>query len=143
MALWLALSLVAGTIIGLERESHGRAAGLRTTILVCVAAAVAMILFQGFFDQCLATGGTFRPDPARLATGILSGMGFLGAGAIIREGNVVRDVTTAAVLWFVTIFGLPKLEGLIQSDWYGVLTVTITMEGLSEQELKQRIEEAG
>ena len=88
------------------------------------------------------------PDPARLAAGALTGIGFLGAGSILREGNRVRGVTTAATLWFVTIFGLafgagqwqlgatawgigllvllvvPSLERYILNDWYGVVTVT-------------------
>lgn len=166
-------ALGAGLVIGWERESHGRAAGLRTTILVCVAAAIAMVLSDCYFSESVAwvgqsgRSGSWGPDPARLPAGILSGMGFLGAGAIIREGNVVRGVTTAAVLWFVTIiglafgsghltlglmgwgvamlvlFGLPKLESMIKSDRYGVLTVTTAMEGLSEADIQKRAVAAG
>src|SRR5690606_29104215 len=102
----LGLAAMAGAIVGLERESHGRAAGLRTTMLVCVSAAVAMLVSHALFVASTGPGISWRPDPARLAAGILTGMGFLGGGAIIREGNMVRGVTTAAALWFVTVLGL-------------------------------------
>ncbi|RYD60125.1 MAG: MgtC/SapB family protein [Verrucomicrobiaceae bacterium] len=148
----LGLSAVAGGLLGIEREHHGRAAGLRTTLLVCLAACVAMILSDGFYRHSFHgsyTGGGWHPDPARLAAGVLSGMGFLGAGVIIHQSNhMVRGVTTAATLWFVTIIGLafgsgaigigliatagslavlilvPSLEHLIKNDWYSDLTVS-------------------
>ncbi|MBA3708053.1 MAG: MgtC/SapB family protein [Planctomycetes bacterium] len=158
------LTCAASIIIGFERESHGRAAGLRTTVLVGVAAAIAMILSEQLYIGVADSGSTWRPDPARLAAGILAGMGFLGAGAIIREGNTVRGVTTAAVLWvitviglsfgsgqlmlgmigwaiaFVTLFVLPKIESRIPNDWYGTITVRARMDGVSCDELRQRLE---
>lgn len=97
----------AGVLLGLERETHGRPAGLRTTVLACVAAAMAMILSEHY---ALSLGdldkGILRSDPGRLAAGVLSGIGFLGAGTIFRSGSLVRGVTTAAVLWFSTVLGL-------------------------------------
>src|SRR5688572_10350944 len=102
----VALSFMAGAILGLERESHGRAAGLRTTALACVAACLAMILAQFFISDPMLKSANWKPDPGRLAAGVLTGIGFLGAGAIVREGVTVRGVTTAAVLWYVTILGL-------------------------------------
>jgi putative Mg2+ transporter-C (MgtC) family protein len=161
----LLLSLVCSGIIGLERERHGRAAGLRTTILVGIAATLAMILSSHLFEQ--TAGSSWRPDPARLAAGILTGMGFLGGGAIIREGNTVRGVTTAAALWFVTILGLafgsghivlglvgwllaivtlmllPPLEARIANDWYGYIVLVMDLNDLSEEKIRERIQRAG
>jgi putative Mg2+ transporter-C (MgtC) family protein len=161
----IGLTFAASIFIGFERESHGRAAGLRTTVLVGVAAAMAMILSAELFIEA---GGNnvsgWRPDPARLAAGILTGMGFLGAGAIIREGNTVRGVTTAAVLWVITLIGLafgsgqlllggigwaiavvtlfilPKIEARIPNDWYGTITVRARMDGISAEDLRARLE---
>lgn len=164
IALRLGLAAAAGMIVGLERESHGRAAGMRTTMLACVAAALAMILSEYLFYNVPAGVNNWRPDPARLAAGVLTGMGFLGGGTIIREGTLVRGVTTAATLWFVTIVGLafgsghlwlgvtsfllamlvllalPPVEKLMLNDWYGSATVTAAMEGVSEEELAAHIE---
>src|SRR6185503_3582105 len=114
MFLRVLLAFLAGVIVGWERESHGRPAGLRTNILACVASAVAMIVSEMLFAKSAAAtaGGNWRPDPARLGAGILTGIGFLGAGTIIRHGNFVRGVTTAASLWFVTVLGLAFGNGL-------------------------------
>ncbi len=169
MILRLALSLVAGLMVGFERESHGRAAGFRTTTLVCVASAMAMMLSEYLFS--VSTGGSvlagWRPDPARLAAGILTGIGFLGAGTIIRQDNLVRGVTTAAVLWFVTVLGLtigsgylllagmglgvalvvlfvlPLLEVYIKNDWYATVSVTTQMDGIADREIRRLVEECG
>lgn len=83
----IGLTLVAGFILGIERERHGRAAGLRTTLLVSLSACAVMIISDSFYVKSLAIVGSepaWHPDPARLAAGALSGMGFLGAGVIIR-----------------------------------------------------------
>ena len=148
------LSALAGTLLGIERERHGRAAGLRTTLLVSMAACIAMILSDEFYRHSFAlqnSTGSWHPDPARLAAGVLSGMGFLGAGVIIRQNNhMIRGVTTAATLWFVTIIGLafgagaigvglvalassililgliPYLESMIKNDWYSDLGVSFS-----------------
>jgi putative Mg2+ transporter-C (MgtC) family protein len=107
IALRLALSVVAGSLIGLDRGEHGRPAGLRTTLLVCLAAAIAMIQV----NLLLGTRGK-APDSfvvldlMRLPLGILTGMGFIGAGAMLRRDGLVLGVTTAATLWFVTVVGL-------------------------------------
>jgi putative Mg2+ transporter-C (MgtC) family protein len=107
IAIRLALSVVAGGLIGLDRGEHGRPAGLRTTLLVCLAAAVAMIQT----NLLLATKGRspdsfIMLDLMRLPLGILTGMGFIGGGAILRRDGFVLGVTTAATLWFVTVIGL-------------------------------------
>ncbi len=106
LALRLAASFAAGLVLGLEREKRGRAAGLRTTALVCVAAAVAMMLSEALPATNGLPAGTFGGDPVRLAAGVLTGMGFLGAGVIIRQDTLVRGVTTAAVVWTACIIGL-------------------------------------
>ncbi len=107
IALRLLLALLAGGLMGFNRSEHGRPAGLRTTLLVCVAAALAMIQANLIMtDSGLASSAAIRLDVMRLPLGILSGMGFIGAGAILRRGNRVQGVTTAATLWFVTVIGL-------------------------------------
>jgi putative Mg2+ transporter-C (MgtC) family protein len=169
MFLRLLMAFAAGFVVGWERESHGRPAGLRTNILACVAAALAMVISEVLFAQSAAATATtsWRPDPARLGAGILTGIGFLGAGTILRHVNVIRGVTTAATLWFVTVLGLtfgsgefalgfigvglalvalfilPRFERYIESDWYSTLSVTATLEGLSEQDLRNRISTLG
>jgi putative Mg2+ transporter-C (MgtC) family protein len=107
VAVRLALSVLAGFIVGFNRGEHGHAAGLRTTILVCVAAAVAMIQANLLLAHTVnAEGHTITLDLMRLPLGILSGIGFIGAGAILRRGEMIRGVTTAATLWLITVIGL-------------------------------------
>ena len=107
IAVRLALSFLAGALIGLNRSERRRPAGLRTTTLVCLAAAIAMIETNLLMPTAGKPAASFVVmDLMRLPLGILSGMGFIGAGAIIRRGNVVDGVTTAATLWFVTVMGL-------------------------------------
>ena len=107
VALRLLVSLAAGAVIGLDRGGHGRPAGLRTTMLVCLAGSFTMIL-SNFLLMTVgkATNSFVHIDPMRLPLGVLTGVGFIGAGAIIRRGEFVLGVTTAATLWFVTIIGL-------------------------------------
>src|SRR5437867_8496223 len=83
----LLLAFGAGFLVGWERESHGRPAGLRTNILACTAAALAMLISEVLFTQSAASAGSgsWRPDPARLGAGILTGIGFLGGGTILRH----------------------------------------------------------
>ncbi len=111
---------LTGLILGLERESRGRPAGLRTTTLVCVAAAIAALLSEFWYAGAATPGIDWRPDPARLAAGVLTGMGFLGAGTILRQGNLVRGLTTAAVLWYVTILGLAYGSGYVALGLIGM-----------------------
>ncbi|MCK8787151.1 MgtC/SapB family protein [Roseomonas sp. NAR14] len=107
IALRLALALLAGALFGLDRWSQERPAGLRTTILVGLAAAVAMLLANRLLGTVGKAPGSFvNIDVMRLPLGVLSGMGFIGAGAILRQGQHVIGVTTAATLWFVTMVGL-------------------------------------
>jgi putative Mg2+ transporter-C (MgtC) family protein len=107
IAVRLALTMVAGGIVGFNRGTDGHAAGLRTTILVTLAAAVAMIQMNILLGVEGKDQSSFSViDVARLPLGILTGVGFIGAGAIFRRGNFVSGVTTAATLWIATIIGL-------------------------------------
>jgi putative Mg2+ transporter-C (MgtC) family protein len=103
----LACTLIAGAVIGYNRGEHGKAAGLRTTMLVCLAAAVAMLQVNYLLPLAGRPAGSFvMNDLMRFPLGILTGVGFIGGGAILRRRNVVTGVTTAATLWFVTVIGL-------------------------------------
>ncbi|MCG2712145.1 MAG: MgtC/SapB family protein [Candidatus Omnitrophica bacterium] len=99
----LALAVVLSGLIGYEREVHGRAAGLRTTILVGVGSCLIMIISM-YLHAVYA--GSADVDPTRIAAQVVSGIGFLGAGTIIRYGASVRGLTTAAGLWAVAGIGL-------------------------------------
>ncbi|HNX28498.1 MAG TPA: MgtC/SapB family protein [Syntrophomonadaceae bacterium] len=105
----LALAAILGGFIGLERESLSRPAGLRTYTLVCVGSALAMIVSLDMYYQYYQT---VNADPGRIAAQVVSGIGFLGAGTIMREGATVRGLTTAAGLWVVACIGLAVGAGL-------------------------------
>jgi len=99
----LVVATAFGGLIGLERESHKRPAGSRTHILVCIGSALTMIISQYAF---LEFSGKLGYDPGRIAAQVISGIGFLGAGTILREGSTVKGLTTAASLWVVAGIGL-------------------------------------
>ncbi len=104
----LALAALLGTIIGFEREVHGRPAGLRTNIVVVVAACLLMIIsleLSALFES-LDSESTVRVDPGRIASYSVAGMGFIGAGAIIQGRGNVRGLTSAASLWAGNAIGL-------------------------------------
>lgn len=105
----LALSGILGGLIGLERESLSRPAGLRTYTLVCVGATLAMIVSIDIYMQY---HHTVNADPGRIAAQVVSGIGFLGAGTIMKEGSTVQGLTTAAGLWAVACIGLAVGAGL-------------------------------
>jgi putative Mg2+ transporter-C (MgtC) family protein len=94
----LVLAVICGGIVGWQREARDRPAGLRTHVLVCLGAAVYTLASVSFIGP--------NVDPGRVASQVATGMGFLGAGTIIRHGNVVRGLTTAASLWAVAAIGL-------------------------------------
>ena len=110
----LLLAILLGGAIGLERESRGRPAGLRTHILVCLGATIIMIAStrMGELTQVLSPASRIQVDPGRIAAGIVTGIGFLGAGAIIRIGDLVRGLTTAGCIWFVAALGITVGQGL-------------------------------
>jgi putative Mg2+ transporter-C (MgtC) family protein len=107
LGLRLALTFVAGIAIGLNREATGHAAGLRTTLLVCLAAGVSMIQTNLLLPVVGKPPDGFSVmDVMRLPLGILTGVGFIGGGAILRRGDLVIGVTTASTLWMATVVGL-------------------------------------
>lgn len=100
-------ALVAGGVIGLERSFHGRPAGFRTHALVCLASSLLMLvtLYQWKWLPGVSLE-TIRTDPTRMAQGIMTGIGFLGAGVIFKEGLSVRGLTTAASIWITAAIGV-------------------------------------
>jgi putative Mg2+ transporter-C (MgtC) family protein len=154
--------------MGLDRGEHGRPAGLRTTLLVCLAACIAMIQTNLLLSTRGRTGDSFiMLDLMRLPLGILTGMGFIGGGAILRRDGFVLGVTTAAVLWFVTVIGLcfgggqiglgiaslalgmVVLSGLrwfeihMKQDQYGVLCLTTEGDDPQEEIVRALAQKAG
>jgi len=106
----LAVAAGLGGAVGLERELRERQAGLRTHLLVSVGSALfALVSAYGYRD--VLRGAGYRIDPTRIAAQIVSGIGFLGAGAIVRQGLSVRGLTTAATLWLVAAIGLAAGAG--------------------------------
>src|SRR6266508_3499305 len=100
-------ALVIGAMIGFERTFHGRPAGFRTHSLVCIASAILMIVtvYQNQW-MTLPEHDAIRTDPTRMAQGIMTGIGFLGAGVIFKEGLTVRGLTTAASIWVTAAIGI-------------------------------------
>ena len=103
----LVAALVAGGLIGLERSYRGRAAGFRTHALVCIASSLLMLVTV-YESHWFHTGDGARAtiDPTRMAQGIMTGIGFLGAGVIVKEGLSVRGLTTAASIWVTAAIGI-------------------------------------
>lgn len=100
-------ALAAGAAFGFNRSESGKTAGLRTTMLVCLAACLAMLQTNALLGQTGKHQDSFVTlDLMRLPLGILTGMGFIGAGAVLRKDGLVTGVTTAATLWLVTVVGL-------------------------------------
>ncbi|MHB8534469.1 MAG: MgtC/SapB family protein [Sulfuricaulis sp.] len=102
----LGLAVLAGGLIGLERTYHGRPAGFRTHTLVCTASSLLMLLTVYQWELLKGVPlDTVRIDPTRMAQGIMTGIGFLGAGVIMKEGLTVRGLTTAASIWITAAIG--------------------------------------
>jgi putative Mg2+ transporter-C (MgtC) family protein len=163
----LGLAFVAALLVGLNRGERGEAAGLRTTILVCLAAAVAMVQANLLLVTEGRTGSSFAVlDLMRLPLGILTGMGFIGAGAVLKRGNLVLGVTTAASLWFTTVMGLcfgggqttlglacmvfaivilwplKWLESLVPHERRATLAVAAAADGLGQETIERMIRDA-
>lgn len=168
VALRLGLTVFAGGCIGLNRGEHGQPAGLRTTILVCVAAAASMIQANLLLSMRGKPSDSFvMLDLMRLPLGVLCGMGFIGAGAILRRGNLVMGVTTAATLWYVTLMGLcfgggqlglglamlvigmvvlagfKQIEHRVTQDHHAMLLLTTTLDGPAESDVRRLLIDAG
>ena len=107
IALRLILTVLAGALLGMERSRNGHPAGLRTTLLVTLAASVSMIQMNLLIPTNGKPPNSYAVmDLMRLPLGILTGVGFIGAGAIIKKDDLVLGMTTAATLWFATVVGL-------------------------------------
>ena len=112
MALRILAAVLAGGLIGYERSYHGRPAGFRTHTLVCTASSVLMLVTVYEAHWVQLTAELVRLDPTRMAQGIMTGIGFLGAGVIIKEGLSVRGLTTAASIWATAGIGMTCGLGL-------------------------------
>ncbi|AZO16346.1 MgtC/SapB family protein [Mesorhizobium sp. M2A.F.Ca.ET.043.05.1.1] len=133
----LLLTLVAGFFIGLNREARGHSAGLRTTILVGLAACVAMVQANMLLDVSGKTPDSFvRMDVMRFALGVLTGVGFIGGGAILRRGDLVTGVTTAATMWIMTMIGLAFGGGQYGLGMIATVLTLVTLWALKWVDLK-------
>ncbi len=112
LLLHLGGALVAGGAIGIERSYHGRPAGFRTHALVCLASSLLMLLTVYQMEWFPGRGDVVRIDPTRMAQGIMTGIGFLGAGVIFKEGISVRGLTTAASIWITSAIGVLMGSGM-------------------------------
>lgn len=128
LILRLALSCILGGIIGYERQSRRKSAGLRTNVLVCLGSCLIMILSQHLYIE---VEGKTNADPARLAAQVVSGIGFLGAGAIMKEGLSVIGLTTAACLWVVAGVGLATGAGYYLGACSATMLAFLTLSVLS------------
>jgi putative Mg2+ transporter-C (MgtC) family protein len=124
----LTLAAALGGAIGFERELRDREAGLRTHLLVCLGSALFTIVSAYGFREFL-TGGdqVIRADPTRIAAQIVTGIGFLGAGAIIRQGLTVRGLTTAATLWVAAAIGIAAGAGYYSGAVIGTVVTLIAL----------------
>jgi len=140
IAIRLLCSFVAGGLIGINRSEHGHTAGLRTSILVTLAACVAMLQVNLLLPLAGRSANSFvMNDLMRLPLGILSGMGFIGAGAIVRRDNLVVGVTTAATMWFLTVIGLCFGGGQVTLGLVAAVLGILVLGGLKfiEERMKQ------
>ena len=130
----LFLSAVMAAAIGIEREIHRRSAGLRTHILVGLGATLFMMTS---ITVALSYGAEAGADPSRIAAGVVTGIGFLGAGAIIRYGSSIKGLTTAASIWVVAAIGLAIGAGMY---WAAFLTTALSVTVLVLSRLEERME---
>lgn len=168
IAVRLILTFLCSGILGLDRDEKGRSAGLRTNLLVGLAACLAML------QANLLNSTTGKPpdsfvvmDTMRFPLGILSGIGFIGGGAILKRGELAVGVTTAATIWFVTVMGLcfgggqlaiglagfalgfvtltvlRKAENHLPRRHYGVLHVAVSPEGPSQNDIATLLNRGG
>jgi putative Mg2+ transporter-C (MgtC) family protein len=160
-------ALLAGFLIGLEREINGKTAGLRTTVLVCVSTTVVIVIAYLGLEQAVLSGAEWRPDPNRVIQGVLTGVGFIGAGNILRQGTIIRGLTTAAGLWYVTALGiafgsgyftvgagalvvalavlylLPLIERRLNNERFASVVVELDMDGASPSDVRAFIRQSG
>jgi putative Mg2+ transporter-C (MgtC) family protein len=166
----LVAALFAGGLIGLERSYRGRAAGFRTHALVCVASSLLMLVtvYESHWFNLASQGARVAIDPTRMAQGIMTGIGFLGAGVIVKEGLSVRGLTTAASIWVTAAIGILTgigfyfaaglgtvltlgtlslfrwIEGKIPTEFYANFTVRFARaSAIPEPELRQLVAQLG
>lgn len=125
ICLRLLCAMIVGMVIGTEREYTNRPAGMRTHILVSLGACVVAITGQMLFNEYHLFGAT--PDPARLSAQVITGVGFLGAGTIMREGATVKGLTTAASVWTVACLGIAAGYGYYTIALAGLIFAFITL----------------
>lgn len=130
IVLRLGLAALLGGLVGLEREMHGRPAGLRTHILVATGAALIVLVSAHGFSASPGNQSV-RMDPTRIAAQIVSGIGFIGAGTIVRFGASVKGLTTAASLWVVAGIGIAAGAGFTFGAACATLLVLLTLYGLN------------
>lgn len=131
----LLLAMLLGGLVGLERERSNHAAGLRTHILVCLGSALIMMLsVYGFKD--FANELNVRIDPARLATAVITGVGFLGAGTILFTGKSITGLTTAASIWVVAAIGLATGAGFFFASIVSTVLVLLNLWVFNKLELR-------
>ncbi|MDR2535735.1 MAG: MgtC/SapB family protein [Treponema sp.] len=133
MIIRLSLGFLAGAIIGLERSSRHQVAGLRTHILIATGATLLMLLSIWLPQRFQPID---RGDPGRIAAQVVSGIGFLGAGAIIRLGNNVKGLTTAASLWLIAAVGLAIGAGMFWAAGTVMVIILVTLVALDKFEKK-------
>ena len=145
----LLLAAFLGGVVGLEREVHGRPAGVRTYLLLCMGSALIMVVSEFLFlkFQVQGLGDILRADPGRIAAQAITGIGFLGAGVIMHYRDTIRGLTTAAGVWvacavglavgagfylfgsavtaltLLSLVGLKAMERHLKKDWYKEMTV--------------------
>jgi putative Mg2+ transporter-C (MgtC) family protein len=168
IAIRLLCTVLASGFIGYNRGEHGRPAGLRTTMLVALAACLSMIEANYLLSTSGKSPASFAVmDTMRFPLGVLSGIGFIGAGAIVRRDNFVVGVTTAATIWFVTMIGLcfgggqialgvvgsalgilvltllKTVEDRMMQDHQGKLALVLDPSGPSENEIRATLAQVG
>jgi len=127
----LLCTLIAGAIIGYDRGERSKAAGLRTTVLVCMAGSIAMLQMNNLLPLAGRSPDSFvTNDLMRLPLGILTGVGFIGGGAILRRGSLIVGVTTAATLWYLTVIGLCFGGGQMLLGWLATGIGVFVLSGL-------------
>ncbi len=168
IALRLFLAALSAGVIGFDRDERGHSAGLRTNLLVGLAACFAMLQANWLINSNGKPADSFvTMDVMRLPLGILSGIGFIGAGAILRRGELALGVTTAATLWFVTVMGLcygggqiglglaafalgfailaglKRIELHIQRQHTATLRISVPADGMNQEEIASLLTRAG
>lgn len=133
----LLLAAFLGSLIGFERERMSWAAGLRTHMLVCVGACLVMIVSAFGFADILGTPHVDL-DPSRVAAQVISGIGFLGAGAILMQSGIIRGLTTAASVWVVAAIGLAVGGGLYLAAGSATAIILIILAGIKPLEDKYK-----